>query len=185
MLIVPYKGSGPALIDLMGGQVHVMADPMPSAFPLVKAARSRRWRSRAPGASRSCRTRLRSRSPAYPASTWSRGMESGARWGSRPTSSKSSPRNRPGPFVLPWRASAWASRDSSLPETAHSVRRVHPRRDSSLCPYRQGGQYQGRIDRLRRRSTEDFRFPALAACLTESAGAFYSVSIFASLITLP
>jgi len=39
MLIVPYKGSGPALIDLMGGQVHVMADPMPSAFPLVKSGK--------------------------------------------------------------------------------------------------------------------------------------------------
>ena len=38
-LIVPYKGSGPALIDLMGGQVHVMADPMPSALPLVKSAK--------------------------------------------------------------------------------------------------------------------------------------------------
>ena len=39
MLIVPYKGSGPALIDLMGGQVHVMADPMPSALPLVKSGK--------------------------------------------------------------------------------------------------------------------------------------------------
>ena len=39
MLIVPYKGSGPALIDLMGGQVHVMADPMPTAWPLVKGGK--------------------------------------------------------------------------------------------------------------------------------------------------
>jgi tripartite-type tricarboxylate transporter receptor subunit TctC len=39
LLIVPYKGSGPALIDLMGGQVHVMADPMPTAFPLVKSGK--------------------------------------------------------------------------------------------------------------------------------------------------
>lgn len=39
MLIVPYKGSGPALTDLMGGQVQVMADPMPSALPLVKSGR--------------------------------------------------------------------------------------------------------------------------------------------------
>jgi len=41
MLIVPYKGSGPALIDLMGGQVHVMADPMPSAYPLVRGGKVR------------------------------------------------------------------------------------------------------------------------------------------------
>jgi tripartite-type tricarboxylate transporter receptor subunit TctC len=40
-LTVPYKGSGPALADLMGGQVQVMADPMPSALPLVKAGRLR------------------------------------------------------------------------------------------------------------------------------------------------
>lgn len=39
MLVVPYKGSGPALTDLVGGQIHVMVDPMPSAFPLVKAGR--------------------------------------------------------------------------------------------------------------------------------------------------
>lgn len=39
MLVVPYKGSGPALIDLMAGQIHVMADPMPSAFPLVKSGK--------------------------------------------------------------------------------------------------------------------------------------------------
>jgi tripartite-type tricarboxylate transporter receptor subunit TctC len=39
MIIVPYKGSGPALTDLMGGQVSVMADPLPSAFPLVKGGR--------------------------------------------------------------------------------------------------------------------------------------------------
>jgi tripartite-type tricarboxylate transporter receptor subunit TctC len=39
MLLVSYKGSGPALIDLMGGQVHVMADPMPSALPLVKSGK--------------------------------------------------------------------------------------------------------------------------------------------------
>ncbi|MGQ0651225.1 MAG: Bug family tripartite tricarboxylate transporter substrate binding protein, partial [Betaproteobacteria bacterium] len=39
MLIVPYKGTGPALTDLVGGQVHVMADPMPSSLPHVKAGR--------------------------------------------------------------------------------------------------------------------------------------------------
>ena len=39
MLIVPYKGTGPALTDMIGGQVHVMADPMPSSLPHVKAGR--------------------------------------------------------------------------------------------------------------------------------------------------
>ena len=39
ILIVPYKGAGPALTDLMGGQVSVMIDPMPSSFPLVRGNR--------------------------------------------------------------------------------------------------------------------------------------------------
>jgi len=32
---VPYKGAGPALTDLMSGQVHLMADPMLSSLPLL------------------------------------------------------------------------------------------------------------------------------------------------------
>lgn len=37
MLHVPYKGSAPALTDLIGGQVQLMFDSMPSAMPHVKA----------------------------------------------------------------------------------------------------------------------------------------------------
>ena len=39
MLIVPYKGSGPALTDLIGGQVSAMIDPFPSSYPHVKSGR--------------------------------------------------------------------------------------------------------------------------------------------------
>ncbi len=39
LLIVAYKGAGPTLTDLMGGQVSVMIDPMPSSFPLVKSGK--------------------------------------------------------------------------------------------------------------------------------------------------
>lgn len=38
---IPYKGSAPALTDLMGGQVQVMFDNMPSALPHVKAGKLR------------------------------------------------------------------------------------------------------------------------------------------------
>jgi tripartite-type tricarboxylate transporter receptor subunit TctC len=36
---VPYKGAGPALTDIVGGQVSALADPLPSSFPHVKGGR--------------------------------------------------------------------------------------------------------------------------------------------------
>jgi tripartite-type tricarboxylate transporter receptor subunit TctC len=36
-LVIAYKGAGPALTDLMSGQVQLMADPMLSSLPLAKA----------------------------------------------------------------------------------------------------------------------------------------------------
>jgi tripartite-type tricarboxylate transporter receptor subunit TctC len=41
MLHVPYKGAGPALIDLVSGQVHVMFDNLPSSAPQIKAGKLR------------------------------------------------------------------------------------------------------------------------------------------------
>ncbi|SOY97405.1 putative extra-cytoplasmic solute receptor [Cupriavidus taiwanensis] len=38
---VPYKGSAPALTDLMGGQIQLMFDSMPSAMPFIKAGKLR------------------------------------------------------------------------------------------------------------------------------------------------
>ena len=37
MLHIPYQGSGPAMTALLGGEVHVMFDNMPSSAPHVKA----------------------------------------------------------------------------------------------------------------------------------------------------
>jgi tripartite-type tricarboxylate transporter receptor subunit TctC len=34
---IPYKGSGPALADLAGGQVKIMFDTLPTGLPLVKS----------------------------------------------------------------------------------------------------------------------------------------------------
>ena len=36
---VPYKGSAPALTDLMGGQIQLMFDSMPSAMPFITAGK--------------------------------------------------------------------------------------------------------------------------------------------------
>jgi tripartite-type tricarboxylate transporter receptor subunit TctC len=41
MLHVPYRGSAPAVTDLLGGQVHSMFDNAPSALPHVKAGKLR------------------------------------------------------------------------------------------------------------------------------------------------
>ncbi|SFU19070.1 tripartite tricarboxylate transporter substrate binding protein [Mesorhizobium sp. YR577] len=37
--VVTYKGAGPALTDMIGGQIQLMADPMLSSLPHVKAGR--------------------------------------------------------------------------------------------------------------------------------------------------
>jgi len=41
MVHVPYKGAGPALADLIPGQVHVMFDNLPSSAPHIKAGKLR------------------------------------------------------------------------------------------------------------------------------------------------
>jgi tripartite-type tricarboxylate transporter receptor subunit TctC len=41
MLHVPYKGSGPAFVDLIPGQVHVMFDNLPSSIGHIKGGKLR------------------------------------------------------------------------------------------------------------------------------------------------
>lgn len=41
MVHIPYRGSAPAMTDLLGGQVQVMFDNLPSALPHIKAGRLR------------------------------------------------------------------------------------------------------------------------------------------------
>jgi tripartite-type tricarboxylate transporter receptor subunit TctC len=41
MLHVPYRGAPPALTDLIGGQVHLMFDNIPSSIEHIKAGRLR------------------------------------------------------------------------------------------------------------------------------------------------
>jgi tripartite-type tricarboxylate transporter receptor subunit TctC len=39
MAHIPYRGSGPALLDLVGGNMDVMFDNLPSAMPLIKSGK--------------------------------------------------------------------------------------------------------------------------------------------------
>lgn len=48
---IPYKGSSPALTDLVGGQVQMMFDNMPSAWPLVQSGKLRALAVTAPARS--------------------------------------------------------------------------------------------------------------------------------------
>ena len=41
MLHIPYKGSGPAVTDLMGGQVNLMFDNIPSSMPHIRSGKLR------------------------------------------------------------------------------------------------------------------------------------------------
>ena len=41
MLHIPYKGSSPMIVDMLGGQLDVMFDNMPNVLPHVKAGRMR------------------------------------------------------------------------------------------------------------------------------------------------
>ena len=41
MVHIPYKGSGPAMTDLIGGQVLTMVETVPAALPHIKAGKLR------------------------------------------------------------------------------------------------------------------------------------------------
>jgi len=40
---LPYRGAGPALVDLLGGQVQVMFASMSSSIEYVRAGKFARW----------------------------------------------------------------------------------------------------------------------------------------------
>ena len=53
---VPYRGAGPALVDLLGGQVQVMFDNAASSMAHIRAGRLHALAVQRPNASTRCRT---------------------------------------------------------------------------------------------------------------------------------
>ena len=53
LLHVPYRGSGPAVVDVVAGRIAIMFDAAPSLLPFSQRTSSARWRPRAPNATRS------------------------------------------------------------------------------------------------------------------------------------
>lgn len=72
MLHVPYRGSAPALTDLLGGRVQVMVDALPSALPHIRAGRLRALAvtTAAPATALPGLPSLAEALPGYEASTW-------------------------------------------------------------------------------------------------------------------
>ena len=58
-LVIAYKGTGPALTDLMSGQIQLLADPMLSSLPLAQARQDQGARPHQPEARRRPRPRFR------------------------------------------------------------------------------------------------------------------------------
>jgi tripartite-type tricarboxylate transporter receptor subunit TctC len=128
MLHVPYKGAGPALVDLMGGQVHVLFDNLPSSIGHIKSGKLRRSPSPRRSASRRCRAFRRSarrcpatRRPPGSASACRRTRRARSSTGSTPRSTAPSPTRRSASAS----PSSAASRSPARPRT--SARSSPPR----------------------------------------------------------
>ena len=73
---VPYKGTAPAMTDLLGGQVDVLCDQTTQTLPQIKAGNVKLYGVTCPSASRRCRPRRPWPSRACPASRWWSGTAS-------------------------------------------------------------------------------------------------------------
>ena len=63
---IPYRGGAAAALGLIGGQVQMMIDVMPNAYPLVKGGKVRGIAVTTAHRSPAAPSSRRSRSPAFP-----------------------------------------------------------------------------------------------------------------------
>ncbi len=125
MLHFPYRGSGPALLDLIGGNMDLMFDNLPSAMPQIKAGKLKALavtsaRAQRRGARPADRRRGRAASKGFEASSWF-GLAGAGRHARRYRQPRAAG-DREGPGVAgAERAPALAGRDPQR----HDQRRVH------------------------------------------------------------
>src|SRR5438128_2730074 len=132
MLHVPFKGTGPALAELIAGNVHVIFDNLPSSPSVIsRAGASVRSRLRRRSASRPCPACQPSPRPC-PATRPPRGSASGCPRGRQRRSSRRSMPKRTGPLPIPkcWRASPCWGANRSWVRRRTSARSSPPRRRS-------------------------------------------------------
>ncbi len=110
---IPYKGSAPAIVDVLGGTVDVMFCPLNTALPHIRSAKRAPWAAPAPSGSTCCPTCRPSqkRCPTLRAT-------SGSAWWRPPKprlpSSTSSMQNCVGRWLCPRYATNWPSKAFTL-----------------------------------------------------------------------
>jgi tripartite-type tricarboxylate transporter receptor subunit TctC len=136
MLHVPYRGSGPAVIDVGAGRVDIMFDAVPSLLPLIQAGKLRPLAAAsAARAIRSCRMHRRSMNSASRA--WKSRCGTGSRArrvcrsrscsGSTPSSARSSRRPRSARASPSKAPSPPAARRRTMPRSCARNRRAGAR----------------------------------------------------------
>ena len=136
MTHVPYKGSAPALTDLVGGQVQLMFDNLPSSLPHIKAGKLRALAvtsARARRALPDVPTVAESGLPGFEASSWF-GLLAPAGTPHDDRRRRSTPKSRSG--------SRRPTRRRSSPRRARSPRADHAGglREAHRRPRRRSGQ---------------------------------------------
>jgi tripartite-type tricarboxylate transporter receptor subunit TctC len=125
---VPYRGSAPALTDLVAGSVDLMFDNLGVSLPLVKGGQLKLLGVATPSAWRRCRTCRRSRKRC-PASNRRRGSRS---WRRRRRRRPSSTRSTPTSTKRCARATSFSASRNSRPNRSAA----RPRRRPPICAKR-------------------------------------------------
>ena len=146
-LVVPYKGTAPALTDLMSGQIHLLADPMLSSLPLAQGGKIK-----ALGLTSRKRAVAAPDIPTVEESGGMKGFEFVSWYGLWATQKPAGQRLQQvaggrgqGPGAAGSQAALEHDRVRRHRHRRRSVRNVYSRRDGEIREDHQGRQDQGRV----------------------------------------